>query len=202
MAKRSSKIEVEEGDAVEFIQQVNSILKSWVDRYDVGDVVLVKLKNWFDHKWLNYSGKAIVQFKTTLVDWGREEALEENVTKEITIPPFNPNRVLSSKFIRVKDTGNTKIENAVHEYRRSTETGRNLVKDYTNDGVLLWYSSNTQANRKGSLMVYTSQNGEVATWYASFENLGGWRVTKTKGINAESIQTMADERRSFIATNP
>ena len=80
--------------------------------------------------------------------------------KEITIPPFNPNRVLSSRFVRVKDSGNKRIEKAIHGYRRSTETGRNLVEEYSKDWLLLWYSSNTNKNQKGSLMVYVSQNDQ------------------------------------------
>src|SRR5580765_3820845 len=111
MARRSSKIKTQEGDAVEFIQQVNSIVESLVDDLDIGEVVFVKIKNWFDQKWLNYSGKSIVHFPMAgLLDPRRpEEALSIARTKEITIPPFNPNRVLLSKFVRVKDTGNRRI---------------------------------------------------------------------------------------------
>ena len=62
MAKRSSKIKIDDGDAVEFVHQVNSILEALVDNYDIGEVVFVKIKNCFDVKWLNYSGKSIVHF--------------------------------------------------------------------------------------------------------------------------------------------
>jgi len=200
MARRSSKIKTQEGDAVEFIQQVNSILESMVDDLDIGEVVFVKIRNWFDQKWLNYSGKSIVHFPMRgLLDSGPEEALDCIWMKEITIPPFNPKRVLSSRFVRVKDTGNKRIEKAAHGYRRSTETEHHLVKDYTKDGLLLWYSSNTIPNQKGCLMVYTSQNGKVDTWYALFENKGGWRVTKTKGIGLDHLQSLANERRATIA---
>jgi hypothetical protein len=198
MAKRSRKIKTEEGDAVEFIHQINSIMEALVDNYDIGEVVFVRIKNWFNHKWLNFSGKAIVHFQTTLPDWGREESLDPVWMKEITIPPFNPNRVLASKFIRVRDTGNERVAQAIHGYRRSTETGRNPVKEYTSDGLLLWYSSNTIANQKGSLMVYISQNDQVTSWYALFENIGGWKITRSKGIDRDQLQSLADERRVVI----
>lgn len=200
MARRSSQIKIQEGDAVEFIHQINSILEALVDDQDIAEVVFVKIKNWFDHKWLNYSGKSLIHFPMLhLLDSGREEALESVRMNEITIPPFNPNRVISSKFIRVRDTGNKRIETKVNGYRRSTETARNLVKDYTQDGLLLWYSSNTIVNQKGSLMVYISKNGRVGTWYASFENLGRWRATRSKGIDLNELQSLANNRLRAIA---
>ena len=44
MARRSSKIKTQEGDAVEFIQQINSILESLADDLDIGEVVFVRIK--------------------------------------------------------------------------------------------------------------------------------------------------------------
>lgn len=196
----ASKIKTQEGDAVEFIQQVNSILESLADDLYVGEVVFVKIKNWFSQKWLNYSGKSIVHAPwASLLGPGRPEEASTSVwLKSITIPPFHPNRVISSRFVRVKDTGNKRIEKTAHGYRRSTETGRHLVKDYTKDGLLLWYSSNTLVNQKGSLMIYISQNDQVKTWYAQFENIGGWRITKTKGINMDELHFLANDRRSLV----
>jgi len=200
MAKRSGKIKTGEDDAVEFIQQVNSILESLVDDLDIGEVVFVKIKNWFGPKWLNYSGKSIVHFPGIIhLDSGREESLESVWLKAITIPPFNPNRILSSRYVRVEDTGNKRIESTAHGYRRSTETRRHLVQDYTKDGILLWYSSNTLVNQKGSLKIYISQNDQVKTWYAQFENIGRWRITKTKGINMDELHFLANDRRSVVA---
>ncbi|MEQ1605098.1 MAG: hypothetical protein ABL999_09530 [Pyrinomonadaceae bacterium] len=196
MSKQSRLIKIEEGDAVEFIHQVRALLVSLAKKYDVGDVVFVKIKNWFDHKWLNYSGKKVVHFETSHPAWGREESLENTWLKSITIPPFNPNRVLSSKFFRAKDTGNTKIESAINQYQRSTEASKALVSEYTSDGLMLWYSSNTLSNQKGSILVYISKDEEVTSWYAQFENIGGWRITRSKGVNIGEIQLLAGERSS------
>lgn len=196
----ASKIKTQEGDAVEFIQQINSILESLADDLYIGEVVFVKIKNWFSQKWLNYSGKSIVHSPWIgRLDSGREEALESVWLRDITIPPFHPNRVISSRYVRVKETGNKKIERRANGYRRSTETGSHLVKDYTKDGLLLWYSSNTIVNQKGSLMIYISQNDQVKTWYAHFENIGRWRITKTKGISLDELQLLANDRRSVVA---
>ena len=150
MARRSSKIKTQEGDAVEFIQQVNSILESMVDDLDIGEVVFVKIRNWFDQKWLNYSGKTIVHFPMRgLLDSGPEEALDCIWMKEITIPPFNPKRVLSSRFVRVKDTGNKRIEKSRSrlqaKYRNRAPSGQGLHKGRSL--VMVFVQHDTQSKR-------------------------------------------------------
>ncbi len=191
------KIKIEDGDSVEFIHHVNSIMEYLITTHNVGEVVFVKIRNWFDHKWLNYSGKSIVHFpRLGVLDSGREEALDNLGQSEITIPPFSPNRVIYSKFIRGKDSLNDKITKSIQVYQRSTDNRRRLVADYTQDGLLLWFSSNTMNNQKGSLMVYQSQNGEVNSWYVSFENLNGWKATKSKGIDLDEIRHILSETRS------
>lgn len=191
MSKHTHLIKIEEGDAAEYIHQVRALLNAIAEKYDVGDVIFVKIKNWFDHKWLNYSGKKIVHFETTLPYFGREESLENIWLKNSTIPPFTPNRVLSSKFFRVRETGNKKIESAINQSQRSTEASKKLISEYTSDGLMLWYSSNTLSNQKGSVLVYISKDQKVTSWYAQFENLGGWRITRSKGVNINEIREMA-----------
>lgn len=186
------KIQIEEGDSVEFIHQVNSIMESLIFKYDVGEVVFVKIKNWFDHKWLNFSGKSIVHFPMgSMLDSGREEALNTSWPKKITIPPFNPKRVVYSRFLRSAYSLNERVTKSIQIGQRSTDNRRRLVADYTQDGLLLWFSSNTKTNQKGSLMVYRSQNESVESWYVSFENINGWRITKAKGIRLDEIQNLA-----------
>ena len=63
MIKEEQKIKVEEGDSFEFIEIVNAIISNIVFQYSIKEVVLVKVKNWFDHKWLNYSGKSVIPFE-------------------------------------------------------------------------------------------------------------------------------------------
>ena len=37
-------------------------------------------------------------------------------------------------------------------------------------------------------MVYVIKNENIETWYASIENLNGWKITKTKGIELNSLK--------------
>ena len=94
MITKGQKIKTQEDDAPDFIEIVSKIMVAMIFDYDIAEVVYVKIKNWFDHKWLNYSGKSVVRF-----DGGLRigSALENVCSEKITIPPFNPNRVIYSK---------------------------------------------------------------------------------------------------------
>jgi hypothetical protein len=186
MLTEGQKIKIDKDDAPEFITIVNTVIWNMVFQYDIGEVVFVKIKNWFDHKWLNYSGKTVVTSNDLFYD-----ASLENVWRDkITIPPFNPNRVIYSRFFRIKDTGNRKVEKVINKYRISSDNMHNRISDYTSDGLLIWFSSNTKVNQKGSLMIYRSQNDEVQTWYAKIENINGWKISKSKGIELDRLKAM------------
>ncbi len=187
MITEGQKIRVEAGDAPEFIEMVNSIMGLLVFQYTIQEVVFVKIKNWFDHKWLNYSGKSVVPFHSGgILESGT--ALREEWREQVTIPPFHPKRIIYSKFFQKQPTGNPQIERKLHRFRSSNDNLHNRVEAYTQDGLLVWFSSHSAVNRRGSLMSYRVQNQQVHTWYASMELTDGWRITQTKGIALSELK--------------
>jgi hypothetical protein len=60
------KIKSLEGDSVDFIHILEELINRLITRDDIAEIKLVRIRNWFDHKWLNYSGKGIVHFTETL----------------------------------------------------------------------------------------------------------------------------------------
>jgi hypothetical protein len=188
MITSRQSIEVEEGDAPEFIESINKIMGLFIFQYAVKEVVLVKIKNWFDHKWLNYSGKSIIPFGTGNLEGVSDVAWQDEWREKVTIPPFNPKRVLSSKFFQKQDTGNIRIQQKIHRFRSCFDNLHNRIEHYTSDGLIVWYSSNSKTNQRGSLMMYRVQDKQVYTWYATIEKNSGWDVTKTKGIELNELK--------------
>ncbi len=183
------KIKAEEGDNSNFIDLVNGIMEAIIFQYSVKEIVYVKIKNWFDHKWLNYSGKTVVPFDFGGLETQSEVALKNTWRDKISIPPFNPNRVIYSKFLIKQNTGNQKIKKAIHQFRSSNDNIHNRIEDYTSDGLILWFSSNTETNQKGSIMAYRVQENQVYTWYATVENRDKWKIMKTKGIRLDELKS-------------
>ncbi len=107
------EINIESEDADDFIISLNKIVGKLIDKKDIDEVCLIRIKNWFDHKWLNYSGKSVVEYRggAGLFD----SSLNNEWREKITVPPFNPNRVLSELFFRIEPTDNKMFSNSVAE---------------------------------------------------------------------------------------
>ena len=176
-------------DAEGFKEIIETIISNLIKIFNPDEISVVRIKNWFDHKWLNYSGKQILKYNTKTHP-SIPYVLEPYWNKEITIPPFNPNRVLSESRHRKKGIENSGFEETLHNFLWSTENRNNLISRRTNNGLCIWISSNTELNRQGSLMVYQIKGSEIQSWYASIEEKGDWKVTKTKGIDKNQIQLM------------
>src|SRR5207244_3454793 len=115
-------------------------------------------------------------------------AWQDEWREKVTIPPFNPKRVLSSKFFKKQSTGNQRIKKKIHRFRSCFDNLHNRIEDYTADGLIVWYSSHSKENQRGSLMMYRVQDKQVHTWYATIENKNGWEITKTKGIGLNELK--------------
>lgn len=185
MKYKPVKIKKLEGDSVDFIQILEELVNRLITRDDIAEIKLVKIKNWFDHKWLKYSGKGIVHFTETLHP--DRIALKSFWRDKITVPPFTPNRVISEIRYHRKQTRNKMFEKGLHDWQRSTDNENNLITKQSDNGLFIWYSSGTEKNQQGSIMGYRVDNDHVDTWYISVENKNGWIVTKTKGINKEEL---------------
>lgn len=182
-------ITFDDTDAPEFQEVVIAILNQIVQAFDPNEVSIVRIKNWFDHKWLNYSGKQILKYDSKTHP-SIPFVLEPYWNNEITIPPFHPNRVLSESKFRKKGTSNSEFDHPLHPFQESTANTDNLIVRRTNHGLCVWISSNSVVNRQGSLMVYQIKNAQIQSWYASIEEKGKWTVTKTKGIDKNQLQLM------------
>lgn len=179
------EIVIRDGDAQDFVKSINKIILGLVEKFQINEVSLVRIKNWFDHKWLNYSGKSVVQFNGggVVID----SALNNEWREKITVPPFNPNRVLSETFFTIRPTENKMFAKPLHITKDSNDNIHNRISMYTTNGLFIWYSSNTEPNQKGSLMIYRVQGDVVSTFYASFENDKGWKINQTKDIPVDEL---------------
>ena len=185
---KNIKIKILEGDSSEFIIILNEIINRIIIRDDIAEISVVRIKNWFDHKWLNYSGKGVIHYKTTThLD---EVALTNFWKEKITVPPFNPNRVLSELSFHKRATGNKVFDKALHRWQRSSENQNNRIQRKSANGLFIWYSSNTEENQQGSIMTYEVIGDNVDTWYANLVNSDGWKVMKTKGINIDELKDL------------
>ncbi len=186
MQRKLFKIPTDETDSQEFIDIVNLICTSVTRIEGVNYISITKIKNWFDHKWLNYSGKAVIPFESGGV-LPVDAALEPRWRQKITVPPFNPKRVVWERSYFVDGQVDEKLLQTQHGYQQSDMNLQNRIKDKVEKGLFVWFSSNSELNSRGSLMIYNVDFGKVETWYASLVKKDNWEVFKTKGIARKKI---------------
>ncbi len=186
MKKKLFRLPLDETDSQNFIDIVNLLSSSIVQKEGTNEISIVKIRNWFDHKWLNFSGKGVVPFESRGV-LDVDAAVEPIWRESITIPPFNPKRVIWEKSYFMNGQTNSRFLKPLHVSKPSEFNLQNRIKIKSDKGLFVWYSSNSKVNKKGSLMIYITDYGKVKSWYSSLELRGTWKINKTKGVSIEEL---------------
>lgn len=157
------------------------------------EVHLIKVKNWFDHKWLSFSGKGRVYFDSDLP--GDPCVSLDRFVSDKTFPPFTPARILEEQIFVRKVKGELKVAREVRvSYKmRSNWNLHTRVADHTDSGVFVWYSSNSKINRRGSVMTITVDDHVVERWYASFLGETEWKLGLVKNCRRSEIEQRLGE---------
>lgn len=185
-------------DAPQFIDVVNRAVAGELEHKAVHGffvIRIIRIDNWFDHKWLNFSGIGRVAFGQYMGTWfDRDTALDEfhRQGTRSTFPPFTPNRVITQDFYRKSESGSYVLDEDgpwVHSSTRKRSSGNlhRRIVTHNNSCLFVWFSSNTLANRRGSLMVYRANGKIITSWYASFLRDVDWRLARTQGIPRQHL---------------
>ena len=177
-------------DDPQFIELVKSIIIQLVTQKAPEKLFVIKIDNWFDHKWLNFSGIGSVGFF-----WGMtapDTSLDEFSQDQITFPPFTPNRVIGEWYFLRDANGEypPSLDAPYVHQRKLAPSAQNLhkrVTDFAASAIFVWLSSNTKPNRRGNIMVYEVAGSSVQTWYAGLHKKNDWRVLHTEGIAREHV---------------
>jgi len=182
-------------DDPDFVGLVSRACSAELETKAAQEVFLVRIDNWFDAKWLNFSGKARVAFGWhTGMSYSPDTALDEFRQSKKTFPPFSPNRVIAEYcFIRDEDgtyspcVGPLLIHSPVRA--RSSRNLHRRIATFSGSSLFVWFSSKTKINGRGSLMIYRANGTRVTSWYSSFSKENEWRLLRTEGIGREQLRT-------------
>ena len=201
MPRRRSKAttfpvaEREATDAMGFMDNVDRVVAGLVFRYAPRLVCLVRIRKWFDHRWLGYSGTGRVFFDPP---WPSHSgvALDEFHQEKLTFPPFAPSRVAAeAHWARQRNGGYTRTEGPfrIHsqERRRSSFNLQRRVADLTDSGLFVWFSSSRPPDARASILVYTVDSGSTIPWFASMRcKTNTWTLAGVKGLGRMEIEEL------------
>jgi hypothetical protein len=172
-----------EGDDKTYLAAVCSLVASLANSQKPTDIYITRVNKWFDRKWLRYSGKGRVGYYGGIAMW------REN----LTFPPFNPKQIGTQLYWRKRSDGSYgggPMPRWIHkrQLRHSAGNLNNRVADFTDSGLFVWFTSHTQNNGHGSILVYSVAGKDVSSWYASLKQESGWRIDKVDGIGRASVE--------------
>ncbi len=185
----------EPDDDPAFLACVDRIIAGLIGRHRPEELYLVRIANWFDHKWLRYSGIGRVAFQGGLLI---HTALDEFRQEQITFPPFTPNRVVTQHYFCRTTRGDFEEQapaQLVHRTERA-HSAKNLhrrIADVGRSAVFLWFSSRSAPNGRGSVMAYSIGSPDVDAWYAALRHDTGWRLGQVKGVSRPELEAYLSE---------
>ena len=172
------KIGVDGGDTPEFIAAVNVIAQRIAILHAPAELIIVKIDNWFDHKWLKFSGKILGALGT----WNQE----------LTVPPFVPNRVVWERCFSVSSDTERKDRRALHVSTPASGAVLRKISNVAPDAAIVWFSGKSKVNERGAIMSYIPTPEGYWSWYAGWSNGGGWSTTALKGISAAELSLLSN----------
>jgi hypothetical protein len=170
------------GDDASFISLINRAVERVVQEIKPNDVFVIRTDQWFDHKWLGFSGKIL----------GAVEIRQER----LTIPPFVPERIVSEEafsFEKSSSSYDSFVAPPLHLRQSSRENLTRFIDRVSKEAIFVWFGGATQSTG-GSIMVYSSMGDVQNSWYVSLRAKDTWQVYKTKGISKREFLHLIRER--------
>jgi hypothetical protein len=178
-------LSINDKDNTDFISNAEIIIQDRIEIWNPFILGVIKIDNWFDDKWLNFSGDIM----PGLTIW----------KDEITIPPFHPNRVLSTDFyrrLRLKGEYQKLHDSSPLHIKQPSQNNLNRkITNFIDDGLFIWYSSNTKTNNIGSLMGYYVKGTDCFTFYLTLTKEKKWNVSKTIGLTRNVVEKILNTPR-------
>lgn len=172
-----------------FVETVAQIIRGATVTHRPTDFYIFKIDHWFDHQWLQFSGK----IQGAAGTWRRQ----------LTIPPFVSNRIVTqSHYIHDEVTGTYHFEASgqeIHHRGPSSENLTRVIKSIAPNSALFWYSGGTTISGRGSLMGYIPVGGEHWPWFLTFTRNGDWRVARRKQIHEYEVLMFLEAGRKVFS---
>ena len=169
------------------------------------ELFVIRVDNWFDHKWLGFAGQSKVTIDTGLYEINSEINAHWRTGTDVTIPPFSPQRILEESYFKkekdklVKQRAGIKLVHSL-DSQRSSKNIYNRANDVSNNGLFIWLSSKSILTQRASMLLYRSLEDKLLGWYASFVKKDIWKVYHTKNMDRELFSRLFSNALKAMTT--
>ncbi|HBE68796.1 MAG TPA: hypothetical protein DDW52_11675 [Planctomycetaceae bacterium] len=183
-------IQTYDDDNVDFIAEVDCVIRGVVGMYTPPRFMVFRINNWFGDNWLQFTGKALGAIGV----WQKTRA---------TVPPFVQNRITAqSLFERSSDNQYVHVGTGpnIHNDGPSSHNFGNHVLTTAPDTSLFWYSGNSKRNGRGSIMGSTPSPKKYWWWYLEYVAADPWRLSKQIDFHDNELALARDRMVTLIGT--
>ncbi len=173
-----------EGDSTEFVDRVRALAIGVARDYRPGRLYVIRIDNWFGPRWFHFSGKFL-------------GALGVHKNK-LSVPPFVPHRVLSERVFVGPTYEETVVKSPLHLDCSSEQALLRYIAEIDKDAAFLWFSSESESWKRGSVMIYLPVSSDSSGFYVGFsEGEESWEPAMLLGVSRSEIAYL-EERRQLL----
>lgn len=171
------ELETGRGDSHEFLHLASQLITGAAIATDLPPIYgvwVARVDGFFGRSWLGFRGKLL----------GMAGYRNRSLQDDLAIPPFYTSRVLSVCYFARTEHGDWVRKRPPISRSMSVASSKHNVHSKIHlSGVYAWYSTDSERESKGAVMVYAIKKSPPnAAWYTMWENNPPWKLVQNIGI--------------------
>jgi hypothetical protein len=193
-------ISTQQGDSVEFIEKARAIAIGIARDFEPARLYVIRIDNWFGPRWMLFAGKFTA---------GKHAAIGVHKTR-LHVPPFVPHRVVAERVFVGPGYEETVSMPPLHIECPSKLALTRRITDIDEDAAFVWFSGESEAQKRGSVMVYLPVATDPAArrrdglrctgaFYAGFsQGEIGWEPAMLRGVSLAEVTYLETSGEALI----
>lgn len=194
-------VSTQEGDSAEFMGKVRALAVGVARDYEPARLYIIRIDNWFGPKWMHFAGKFTA---------GKGAAIGVHKSR-LHVPPFVPNRVVGQRVLAGPYYEETVDMPPLHIECPSKQALSRRIADIDKDAAFLWFSAESEAQKRGSVMVYLpvpfdpkaprrGKLGRRGAFYVGFSlRDGAWKPAMLRGVSGIEVTHLEESGRASLS---
>lgn len=203
-------VTTEMGDSVEFMAKARALAIGVAQDYEPAHLYVTRIDNWFGPKWMHFAGKFTAGTRLR----GLPTAAIGVHKTRLHVPPFVPSRVVGQRAFVGPDYEETVAAAPLHIECPSKQALSRRIADVDKDGAFLWFSGESVAQKRGSVMVYLPDafdanalrrialRGREAFYVGFSQRAMGWEPAMLRGVSRAEVRHLEESGRDSIDHEP
>ena len=204
-------ISMQQGDSAEFIEKARAIALGVAQEYEPARLYIIRIDNWFGSKWMHFAGKFTVGIPLRRGLYAAAIGVHKS---RLHVPPFVPHRVVAERVFVGPDFEETVAAAPLHIEIPSKIALTRRIEDIDMDAVFVWFSGESEAQKRGSVMVYLPEAFDpkaprrwklrnTDSFYVGFSQREiNWEPAMLRGVSLGEVAHLEESGCALIDNEP